>query len=614
MKKKFLALSLLTIASTVALVSCSGDGTDNSSEQTSAETSSSAATVAGRIVLDTKVPTELEVNKTLNLEDYVTVTRVDTWSLESESETISIDGHTIKGIDYGDFTIMIIAGTTKKAYKGTVVSKEKIVFNEKVTALKSNYTALTMATSTETSTSYDASMGITYHNEKYFASQGLDNDYNVTNAWSGYVLAPNDVTYAMNFNANASDGSNPTNFVVEPGMQRELENYYLGNELSFKATDFTEILDSDGSPTGVYQLTNRSTDEYGGTLVSDFGQYSAGLSLDTFITQYQATFWAELGENDDGTLTGDIVFHLVGTSKGKTGLLGLAVDIFDVNSTGVAPIDNWLNDPTYPAPYDVSSITAVFDQMNTSKNYTVESSGFWLNMSTGEQASVADATAATQSASGMFFTYDVTTYVTENDYYSRIEAVSDAEAYGAGAFTAGQVSAAVVRNNTFYLVDGQYADGTTTWGTATASSDIVAEDGQTISIWDSTFSSANFTAENLAKANWNDKGESTSATVYYFNEMGEDNGALIGYSMMQIGNFIGATLFSNFTSRLAQFQYNYWGLNADGSLTYAAFVPWGTVNGSVYYYFMESTFKNVGTTTIPEAANLDGIQIPTANA
>lgn len=606
MKKNFLALTLLAVSSTFALVSCGGGSGDNSS--------SSIATVAGRIVLDTKVPAELEVNKTLNLEDYVTVTKVDTWSLETENENISIDGHTVKGIDYGDFTVMIIAGTTKKAYKGTVVSKEKMTFNEKVTALKNDYTVIAMATGSNTSTTYDTSMGITYHNKNYFAAQEMNKSYQPTNTWSGYVLGPNDVTYSMSFNANANDGSNPTNFVVDPGMQREFENYYLGNDLSFKATDFTEILDTDGSPTGVYQLNNRSTDEYGGTLVSDFGQFSAGLSLDSFITQYQATFWAELGENDDGSLTGDIVFHLVGTSNGKTGLLGLALDIFNVGETKISPIESWLANPVYPEPYDVSSITNVFDQMNTSKNYTVESSGYWLNATTGNKASVEDASKATQSANGMFFTYDVTTYVTENDYYSRIEAVSDAEAYGAGSFTAGQVNAAVVRNNTFYLVDGTYANETTTWGTPTASSEIVAKDGETISIWDSTFSSANFTAENLAKANWNSKLENTSGKVFYFNEMGEDNGSLIAYSMMQIGNYIGATIFSNFTQKYARYQYNYWALNTDGTLTYAAFIPWGTVGENVYYYFMESTFKNVGTTSLPAGANLSGIQIPTANA
>ncbi len=603
MKRKLLALSLLAITGTLTLVSCGGES--SSSE------SSSIASVAGRIVLDTKVPAEIEVNKTLNLEDYVTVTKVDTWSLESENDNISIDGHIIKGIDYGDFTVMIIAGTTKKAYKGTVVSKAKMAFNEKVTALDSNYTAYTLAVGTNTSTTYDTSLGINFHNEKYFATQ-TKNNYTPTKSWTGYVEAPNDVTYSMSFSANAEDGKNPTDLVVDPGMQRSLDNYYLGNPISFKSTDFTEILDKDGSPTGVYALTNRNTNDYGNTLVGDFGHFSAGLSLDSYVESYQATFWAELGENEDGTLTGDIIFHLVGTSAGQTGLLGIAIDIYDVGTTKIDVVENWLASPSYPAPYDVSSLTTVFDKMNSTKNYTVESSGYWLNANTGEKASVAQATAATSSANGLFFTYDVTTYVTENDYYSRIEAVSDAEAYGAGAFTSGQVNAAVVRDNTFYLVDGTYANGTTTWGTPTASSEIVAKEGETISIWNSTFSSSYFTAENLAKANWNSKADAEDGTsAFYFDEMGEDEGALITSSMLQIGNFIGATIFSNFTANYAQYQYNYWATNADGSLTLASFIPWGNVGEYTFYYFMESTFKNIGSTSIPAEANLSGINIPT---
>ncbi len=607
MKKKYLALSLISLVGAISMVSCNTEQASSSSEESS---ESSAATIAGKIVLNTKVPTEIELGKSLNLEDYVTVTKVSEWTLESESETISIEGHSIKGVDFGDFSVLIIAGTTKKAYTGTVISKDKVAFNSIVTSITDNYTSAALMIGSTASTTYDTSHGINFHNEKYFASQELDANYAPTTSFSGYVSAPDNNTYAFEFQADKDNGTNPTDFKVNPGLQRDRSNYYLGMDVSLKGTDFTEVIDADGNPTGIYEMKNRDIDDYS-TLVGDFSAASTGLStVESLVDTYNATYYVSLGEDDDGNYNGNVVFQLVGTSGGQTGLLGLAIVIYNIGETSIKPTEDWLASPVYPEAYDVTPLSNVFDKMNESKNYTVKSKGYWLNMSTGQEASAAQAKACTKSANGMFFTYDAVTYVTESQYYSRIDSLADAEAYGTDGFKVNETQGAYIKNNGFYTVMGTYADNTTTWGESTKSDEIVGSDDKTISIWDSTFGSSYFTAENLKKANWWNYSESTDATtdvtdkIYYFNEMGEDEGQLLINSMLQIGNYIGATIASNFTVKYPQYQYNYFAVGSDGSLTFTTFIPWGTVDGVTFYYLMESSFESIGSTSIPTDANM----------
>lgn len=617
MKKKSIALTLLALAGAVGMVACSGGNEESSSSAPVSEeptSSESAATVAGRIVVNSKMPSEIEVNTTLDLEQYVTVTKVDTWSVETDSDNIKIDGHKIKGIDYGSFRIRIVAGTTKKAVDGYVVSKDKLAFNKIVESISNNYTVQAIMVGTETSTTYDTPMGMAFHNANYFAAQETDTNYNPTKNFSGYLTAPDKNAYSFSYEADKDDGSNPTNFVVEPGIQRSIDNYYLGGTLAIKGSDYVEVMDKEGNPSGVYELKNRTTDDYGNTLVGDIGSTTLGLTLDSFVNNYSATFYSAYDEE-----SGAVTFELVGTVRNQTSALGLAIIIGDINKTGVEPIDNWLANPAYPEPYALNDLKAIFSNMNEKKNYKVESEGYWLNMSTGDKASASEAAAATESANGLFFTYNLESYVTEEAYYSVINSVSGAESYnGVGfKFEEDATEAYFIRDNKFYSVNGTRklaADGNSVkWDKAVVNSDVVAKEGESLTLWDTNLSSVYFTDENLAKANWNRKVTLTNGlnqevgTGYYFTEQGEDNGQLIYQSLMQIGNLVGAALWTNFTQNYAQFSYQYWVANKDGTASFINYVPWGTVGNGTYYYFQESTFKDIGTTAIPAEANIAGI-------
>ena len=616
MKKKSIVLTLLALAGAATMVACSGGNEEKSSSVTEEPTSSeSAATVAGRIIVNSKMPSEIEVNTTLDLEQYVTVTKVDTWSVETDSDNIKIEGHKIKGIDYGSFRLRIVAGTTKKAIDGYIVSKEKLAFNKVIESISNNYTAQAIMVGSEASTTYDTPMGMAFHNANYFAAQETDSSHNPTKSFSGYLTAPDKNAYSFSYEADKDDGSNPTNFVVEPGIQRSIDNYYLGGTLSILGTDYVEVLDKEGNPSGVYELKNRTTDDYGSTLVGDIGSTTLrGLTLDSFVSKYSATFYSSYDEK-----SGAVAFELVGTVKDQTSALGLAIFLGDINKTGVEPIDSWLASPAYPEPYAVNDLKAIFSEMNEKKSYKVESDGYWLNTSTGEKASASEAAAASKAANGLFFTYNLESYVTEDAYYSVINSVSGAESYNGAGFNFAEdaTEAYFIRDNKLYSVNGARkvaAEGNSVeWGKAAVSSDIVAGEGKSLTIWDTNLSSAYFTDVNLDKANWNRKVTLTNGLNqevgigYYFTEQGEDNGQLIYQSLMQIGNLVGAALWTNFTKNYAQFSYQYWVANKDGTASFINYVPWGTVGNGTYYYFQESTFKDIGTTAIPAEANIAGI-------
>ncbi len=623
MKKKFLALSVLSIFGAVSLASCQGgSNSESSSSASQSESESKSESVAGKINLSTKAPTEIEFGKSLDLEKYVTVTKVDTWSLKAETENIQIDGHTITATDYGDFKVQIIAGSTKKAYSGTIVSADKLAFNEMVTSLSKNYTSKIYYSA---SVAYDV-VGPTYfHNDNYFSAQNVTypTKYSVklTDSWNGYLIDSSDDTYSFSYTANEKDGSDPKNLNVAAGLQRPIENYYLGMELSFKATDFEEIYDADGEPLGIYKMVNRDIDDYS-TLVGDFGSISCGASVDSDVENYNATFYAEV--EDDGVLS----FKEVGTDGVDSVELGLKISIFDINKTSVKPVDDWLtstDESKYKDPYDyygISELNEEFDVINKAKNYTVESKGLFLNAYTGEKAPDEDATEASEGVNGYLFSFDATTYVTENAYYSHLNNVSDASSDFDKYYnlTNNSVLAITSKDNVLYEASGTYEDGdtSTTWdnkGQATELSK--ADEGETLTVWDTNLSMSYFTKDNLKKANWNDT--STQGKAWYFNELGEDSGKLVLASMLQIGNEVGSALYSAYTTRfttnLITYQYNNWSIDDDGTLVFTAYLPFGTVNGNYYYYYLESVFTDIGTTSLDDAKfNLSGIKYDDSTA
>ncbi len=623
MKKKTLALTFLALASGIGMISCgktSNSGTSSSSSEISSSSSSSAS-VAGKISLSTKAPAEIEVNATINMEDYVTVTKVSDWTIEAVTENIQVDGHNIKGIDYGSFRVLIIAGTTKKAYTGTVVSKDKIAFNKVATSLTNNYTARALSISSSTSNSYDVPFGINFHGGDYFVTQ--DYSYSKTDGsivlgtdYEGLLTAPDGGTYEFTMTGDTT-GKNLTDFTVNPGKQRSLDNYYLGIDLDLKATDFEEVMDDEGNPSGSYKLINRDVDDYGTTLVEAIGRYTVSLNFSNYVTSYDAFYYVSYDSEE-----GEMKFELAGTYNNEEVLFGVCIVIADIGTTSIEAVDSWLKSPTYPDPYDISSLKNVLNDINTKKNYIATSKGYWYDMSTEAVATEEQAKTATTSAlGGMFFTYDVTTYVTESSYYSVINEISDAEAYGSGTdgFYKGMCSGIAIKDGKeLYSAYGSYDSekDATTWGTTTKSTGIVGTDEDPITTFDTVYTLGTITDEILAGANWNGMSESTNedyetTTTWSFDEQ-DDNGALLIASYYQIGCSIGATYLQNFVKSYPQYIYSSWTYVSDEEIVLMTYLPWGSIDdtGDTFYYINQTSFSSIGETAIPESANIDGL-LPT---
>lgn len=625
MKKKTLALTFLALASGIGMISCGvtpGSGTSASNSNSSEISSSSSTPVAGKISLSTKAPVEIEVNATINMEDYVTVTKVSDWTIEAVTENILVDGHNIKGIDYGSFRVLIIAGTTKKAYTGTVVSKDKIAFNKVATSLTNNYTARAFSVSSKNSNSYDVPFGFNFHGGNYFVTQDYsekDGSIVLGTDYEGLVTAPNDATYEFTMTGDTT-GKNLTDFVVNPGKQRSLDNYYLGIDLDLEATDFEEVMDDEGNPSGTYKLINRDIDDYGTTLVEAIGRYTVSLNFSSYVTSYDAFYYVSYDSEK-----GEMKFELAGIYDGKEVSFGVCIVISDIGTTSIEAVDSWLKNPTYPDPYDISSLKSVLNNVNTEKNYIATSKGYWYDMTTNSVATEEQAKAATASAlGGMFFTYDVTTYVTSDSYYSVINDISDAEAYGSGTdgFYKGMCSGIAIKDGKeLYAAYGSYdseADATT-WGTATKSSSIVGTDEEPITTFDTVNTLGVITDDILDGANWNGMSETTNddyetTTTWSFDEQ-DDNGALLIASYYQIGCSIGATYLQNFVKSYPQYIYNSWTYVSDEEIVLMTYLPWGSIDdaGDTFYYVNETSFSSIGETTIPESANIADLLPTDAN-
>ncbi len=553
------------------------------------ETTSSES-LSPQIFVSKNIPPEIEIGHSVDLNDYIAVFKADSYSFVSANENIEIVGHTIKGLRYGEFSVRIVAGDSEARYSGYVVSSDKIAFNEKIAEIKNNYTVRWFSGSS------NSLCWQLFCNDQYFLySYPLSSSRYWTN--DGYLDAIDGHTYRFSV-----DGDN---IYVQPGYQLKIANYYWGTDLSslpLKGSDFVEVLDNglDPKPTGEYKMIDRKTypSSSNDDLVDTFSLIVGPQYVNSLRSRFD-TYVATLILDEEGSS----IRFLPTNYKDD---LRLCFLISDIGSTSVDEVEEWLDDPVYPEPYDISSVSDVFERMNTGKNYTVRSIGNWVNTSF---VSVSDNVTSycNESSYGMFFDFDVTSFVTENIYYSRLDSIAHAEAYGSKAWKEGETSGAFVKDNKFYTAKGLFTDDLTSWETPIESSDIIATEGGDLSIWDSDFGSSYFSGDNFKKANCYYFGSNSYYERYFFNCLGEDSGKLIEKAMAQIGCSIGDVLYSNYFSRSTKQSVFYFDIYTDGDFVFAAYLPWQTDSGATYYYFVRSIYSNIGSTSIPEGANTDSL-------
>lgn len=342
------------------------------------------ANIRGNIVFDEeKVPSEIVIgdDNAINVEDFVTVTKVKNWTLSSESETIEIDGHKVTGVDYGDFLLTIKAGKTKRAIEGKVVSKGKIKFNNFIDSIDSNFTIMNSIT------------GVEFVDKDFYAVLGTSGENKDDFNFEGSMKGKDGKYYAYTAIARAKSDDElefvADQFKVTPGKGRSPEAYGFGafnSDGNVGGTKWEEIINK-GEPTGAYILEAVAIDEYDTNISTLYERLAPGSFYFIKNLVKQATraevagMAALLGK--DGTFA---MFYPV-ASNGQivqnvpynVGQLSLGVQISDVGTTTIAPVASWMANPVYPEAVDISALTNFFTNMQEKKTFSATAKASWVN-------------------------------------------------------------------------------------------------------------------------------------------------------------------------------------------------------------------------------------------
>ncbi len=348
------------------------------------------ANIRGNIVFDEeKVPSEIVIgdDNAINVEDFVTVTKVKNWTLSSESETIEIDGHKVTGVDYGDFLLTIKAGKTKRAIEGKVVSKGKIKFNKFIDSIDRNFTIMNNIT------------GVEFVDKDFYAVLGTSGENKDDFNFEGSMKGKDGKYYAYTAIARANSNDElefvADQFKVTPGKGRSPESYGFGafnSDGNVGGAKWEEIINK-GEPTGAYLLEAVAIDEYDTNISTLYERLAPGsfYYIENLVKQATraevAGMAALLGK--DGTFA---MFYPV-ASNGKIvqnisyngSQLSLGVQISDVGTTTVAPVANWMANPVYPEAVDISALTNFFTNMQEKKTFSATAKASWVNPKTGKE-------------------------------------------------------------------------------------------------------------------------------------------------------------------------------------------------------------------------------------
>lgn len=619
-KTKLLAVALLSAC--LGLVSCGKKSVSSSSE----EVSSSSALVAGKIVLNAEHPTEIAVNDEINLEDYVTVTKVDTWTAEVSTESegiVSVDGHKIKGLDIGDFSVTIIAGKSKKAYVGKVVSDEKKAFNTFLNGITNNYdVSFYGALDSDDNPTTDSgaslyNLGETRHAGSYvFAGDSYTDETQKVLQWAGTVDAPDgnsyDFTVDQNTDTTSADDGKFSNLVLKSGLRYTLADNGYGDQ-SLTGEEFTEDADKDGNLLGQFTIVDSAFDEYN-TVLDNFlslsmlsGTSYVGNWLATGSSVYGATF-RQNTDSSNAAIEGDWMMQFIAIDASKdVSYLPVYVELSGVGTSGLSLIDDWVKTPVYPAKLDASPISTAANTLFTSKTFTANVVANWYDKSSGTPTvTTSPSNLKYSDGTEVLFAFTETMYVNPTTAYGEITSIS---ADNSAESAKGDVM--VYMNRTVDSVAGiYYGSGTNTDGTLafTKSGLSTTKIGD---IWDSTktpvFLTKTADADAVGAANFTSATTNADESVTYaFNEKGDEANLLEdvwGLDTLGLGGLIEENLAYN---DFLLYTYNEITVSKAGGITLSV----GLTFSSSIYYDMTISFSAVGTDAVP--AGLEAKIFPAA--
>ena len=404
-KKKLNVMAIAALLSGICLVGCnnskgnssvSSDGSASSIESASSDVSSDPdASKFGTITISNSISYEIVKGKdnALNLEDYVTVKKVSSWSIVTESVTIKIEGHKIVGVAYGVWEATIIAGKTKRAISGNVISENKLAFNEFFDSIGDNYV---------TSSSWG---GLNYVAKDYVLALSKTNAVTSTATFSG-IATDGDMWYSFAMDAGI-DENNDVDFstaelTFDPGYGQSKTDLGYG-KIKIKSSYFTESLlddepmsekDSDGYTWFEYDLSNDEADDYGDTRISKFIDALGLSNYWYYMEKYgNAASLTVLYSPDANEMrlypvssNGKVVQSIKIGDDDKAQTIESKISISAVNEVKVDAVEDWIAKPVYPEALDVSDLKAFFDDANDKKAYTMVGEAKWYNTSDDSSA------------------------------------------------------------------------------------------------------------------------------------------------------------------------------------------------------------------------------------
>lgn len=583
------------------------------------------ANIRGNIVFDeAKVPSEIVIgdDNAINVEDFVTVTKVKNWTLSSESETIEIDGHKVTGVDYGDFLLTIKAGKTKRAIEGKVVSKDKIKFNTFIDSIDKNFTIMNSIT------------GVEFVDKDFYAVLGTSGENKDDFNFKGSMKGKDGKYYAYTAIARANSNDElefvADQFKVTPGKGRSPEAYGFGafnSDGNVGGAKWEEIINK-GEPTGAYSLEAVAIDKYDTNISTLYERLAPGSYYYIENLVKQATraevsgMAALLGK--DGTFA---MFYPV-ASNGQIvdkvsyngGQLSLGVQISDVGTTTVAPVANWMANPVYPEAVDISALTNFFTNMQEKKTFSATAKASWVNSKTGEAIdcpSGLKVRADDGKLTEVLPTFEMESHANADGIYKKVTGLNSY--YNAGLGTSvDSTTLLFTANGSTYTSSATTKDGVETFSDPVADAETKLTDIWTNSLEVPTAVILNIGDESnpetlLGDASFVSKtvSETDSSTTWIMNHNGEDADK----------NFVGVTYVTGVNSiMMAQTDFMsslyicFW-MGAQGWIYDActlSFVLSGDGSALTYtldfqagediHYIATITYSGVGTDAMPEAA------------
>lgn len=429
------------------------------------------ADIRGNVIFDEeKVPSEIIIgdDNAINVEDFVTVTKVSHWSLVSDSTTIEIDGHKVTGVDYGEFSLTIKAGKTRRILEGRVVSKAKVKLNTFIDSIGGNYTIMNSVNGLE----------MVNLDKNYYASVSDSTETGII--LTGSMPGKDGRQYSFNVEANVDSTGNididNSKLILNKGYGRRISTTGLDEfnaDGNVGGTAWTEII-SNGEPTGAYLLEDKEVDQYS-TVISNFLDRIAPdyyININSMIEDDTGSGIAALALllGNDGTFAqiypvnekGNVI-QSVSYNGGK---LSIAIQISDVGTTSIKSVEDWIANPTYPEQIDISPISDFFENMAEKRTFTSTASASWINPTTGAKIACPAGMKVNNAGKAIEVlpTFDYTSYANANAIYKKVYNMN--EYYDAGAGSAGDSTSLLIsKNNKIYLSSSTDKDGVQSWST-----------------------------------------------------------------------------------------------------------------------------------------------------